>query len=261
MLCGMAENPPTASSSKWLSRLAQFLVIAGIIIGVMIYFGRKSMIGTRYKVNDNESVSYSGSATEREAIAVAEQLKTLKFFNDKGEKDVLLKKSDDEGTIVSFVVVDGAWDNQTMVRSFTYIGKVLTASLGSRLKLRMIDDNLNTKKEIPIEFTMGTNYSFTPKELVNYAGSATEADAKLLGEELMRMGFFDGENEKEVFIRKGESEGTIISFVVAKDSWDKPAIVNSFTSMGRSLARNFGSPMKILLIDEILDTKKEIVIE
>jgi hypothetical protein len=106
---------------------------------------------------------------------------------------------------------------------------------------------------------MGTALKVTEKETVNYSGKATEADAKLLGEELKKMGYFiNSSQEKDVLLRK-DDEGTTVSFVVG-DNWNTPQILAEFTTMGASLAKTFGKPLKMKLIDPKLKELKDIPI-
>src|SRR5207249_3940720 len=79
------------------------VVIAIIVVG-MIFLGQKLMMGTRYKVSAKESVNYSEKATEDDAKKLGEILKANGYFDGAKEVDVLLKKGEKEGTVVSFVI-------------------------------------------------------------------------------------------------------------------------------------------------------------
>ena len=68
------DTPPPASptpKSEKLNRIGNkaknVMVVIAILIAVMIYFGQKIIMGTRYKVSDKESVNYSEKATEADA--------------------------------------------------------------------------------------------------------------------------------------------------------------------------------------------------
>lgn len=108
------------------------------------------MMGTKFPVSEVESVNYSGQATEDDARKLGEVLKAQGVFTGKKEADVLLKKDEKEGTVVSFV---GNWDlnDQSIVSAFKQIGEAIAqGGLGKPLTLRFLDTRLNKRGEIPI---------------------------------------------------------------------------------------------------------------
>jgi hypothetical protein len=77
-------------------------------------------------------------------------LKKIGYFDNEKAKDVLLHR-DEKGTVISFVVNATAWSDDKMLSEFKIVGDGLAADLNlHQLTLRLIDDHLNTKKEIPI---------------------------------------------------------------------------------------------------------------
>ena len=125
------------------------ITVIAVIVVVLIFFGRREMMGTRYAVSDKEAVNYSGTATEGEARKLADTLREIGFFDGKREIDVLLRKETDKGTIVSFVVNNSAPE---IVAAFQEIGGVVAdQALGRPLTVRLIDDNLNTRQELRVE--------------------------------------------------------------------------------------------------------------
>ncbi len=61
-----------------------------------------------------------------------------------------------------------------------------------------------------------------------------------------------------VILSKG-SNGTIISFVVRDGFWDDPKNVDGFATLGRALAPTVGGlPIKVRLVNQSVETKKEI---
>jgi len=146
------ENTPAAParSSKWLQRISMIIIIGFAVISLMIYLGRSSMMGTKLAVTEKESVNYSGSATEADAKVVGEVLKEIKYFNNETEKDVLLKKDEKAGTVVSFVVVRD-WNDEKTVADFKWIGETLAEKIGKPLVIKLIDPTLNTKNEFRLE--------------------------------------------------------------------------------------------------------------
>jgi hypothetical protein len=143
-------SPPIQKSSSFAKKANTVIFVVMIILVAMIYFGQKLMMGTRYKVSENESVNYSEKATEDDAKKVAEALKADGYFSGKNKADVLLKKTDSEGTVVSFV---GSWNwkDEKIVSAFKQIGEDIAAKgLGKPLTIRLLDDHLNTMNEIKV---------------------------------------------------------------------------------------------------------------
>jgi hypothetical protein len=147
-------STPTTDSPQKSSGFAK---IAGIILAVvmfivlgMAFLGQKIMMGKKYKVSDKESVNYSGNATEEDARKLGDALKADGYLSGKSTVDVLLKKDDKEGTVVSFV---GNWDwkNEKVESAFKQVGEdVAAGGLGKPLTIRLMDDHLNTKNEIKV---------------------------------------------------------------------------------------------------------------
>jgi undecaprenyl pyrophosphate synthase len=107
------------------------------------------MMGTKYAVDEKESVNYSGSATAQDAKTLGEALKQWGYFDNSKTKDVLLH-TDQAGTTISFVLGHG-WDDEEILTAFKQVGPVLAEDLkANHITIRLIDDHLNTKKEIPI---------------------------------------------------------------------------------------------------------------
>jgi hypothetical protein len=143
-------SPTQKPGSNWRKVVTSVAAIVVAAVGWMIWFGHNSILGTKYAVTTKENIDYSGNSTEPEAKALGEELKKIGYFDNKSAADVLLHR-DQSGTVVSFVVNANAWTDDKMVIMFKSIGDALAADLNlHQLKLRLIDDHLNTKLEIPI---------------------------------------------------------------------------------------------------------------
>jgi len=127
-------------------------VVSVVVLVAMIasFLGHRAKMGTKLEITSKESVNYSGSATESEAKSLGELLKTIGFFDNTSEKDVLLHKESNAVTEVSFVVKNG-WDDAEIVSAFTTIGQEVAKTMGKPLVVRMLDEQLNKKKEIRID--------------------------------------------------------------------------------------------------------------
>ena len=147
-----AENPDKkARATRVAEKVKNIIIIIAVLVGVMIYFGQKLMMGKRYKVSDKESVNYSEKATEEEAKKLGDILKDTGYFDGSKEVDVLLKKGGKEGTVVSFVI-SGLGKDDTIENAFRMIGEgIAQKGFGKPLTIRLSDSHLNTLKDVKLE--------------------------------------------------------------------------------------------------------------
>lgn len=103
----------------------------------------KTVIGTK------DEIYYYGSATEEDATALGAVLKTAGFLADRGVA-VMLAKGD--GTVISFIVREGSWDNPATVVAFEKLARQGgTAVGGLPVKLRLLNSTLEIKKEVTVQ--------------------------------------------------------------------------------------------------------------
>src|ERR1039458_9866628 len=190
---------------------------------------------------------------QQDAQKLGAALKTTGFLSDRGAS-VFLSKGNG-GTVVSFVVKEGIWNDPAMVASFEEIGRQIAPSVGGfPIQVRLIDSARAVKKEV----TAGKAIIGT-KDEIYYFGSATEADAKALGQALQTAGFFRDAGFS-VLLSKGD--GTVISFVVREGLWDEPEHVANFETITRQVASSAGGlPIKLRLLNNALETKKEVAVQ
>jgi hypothetical protein len=105
----------------------------------------------------------------------------------------------------------------------------------------------------------------TPKVIVGsndevyYYHAATKADARALGQTLVRVGFLTNRGTT-VLLSKGTA-GTVVSFVVGEGGWNHPATVDSFEEIGRRIAPALGGfPIQVRLIDAARAVRKELTV-
>ena len=109
------------------------------------------MMGTKYKVSDKETIGYSEKATEEDAKKLAEILKANGIFAGSKSVDVLLKRHDKEGLVISFITMGSATDPK-VVEAFQAIGEDIAAKgFGKPLTIRLMDDRFNTRNDIVIK--------------------------------------------------------------------------------------------------------------
>ena len=103
----------------------------------------KIIIGTK------DAVYFFGSATAADATSLGQALKTAEFLGDTGAT-VLLSKGD--GTVVSLMVKEGAWDEPQTVATLETIVRQAAPSVGGLpVTLRLINTGYQTKKEMTLQ--------------------------------------------------------------------------------------------------------------
>jgi hypothetical protein len=99
----------------------------------------KAVIGTK------DVVYYYGSATEAEANALGQSLKSAGFFRDSGLSIFLSKGGD--GTAITFVVEEGAWDMPDRVAAFEALVRQSAPAVGGLpIQLRFVNSRVELKK-------------------------------------------------------------------------------------------------------------------
>jgi hypothetical protein len=137
-------------ASKW-GAFSVGMAVLGVIVGAIFLgaWATTATAGTKVMIGEKDNIFYSGSSTEAEAKALGDSLKRIGFFTDRGVS-VLLSKGK-EGTIVTFIVKEGAWDKPEMVSVFENIGRQVAPSVGGPpITVRLADTMRQTKKEIAV---------------------------------------------------------------------------------------------------------------
>jgi hypothetical protein len=96
-----------------------------------------------------DEVYYSKGATEADARKIGEALQEIGYFGSKG---AAVRVETPEGKYeISFVVIDGTWDDPEMVSTFGIVGKHLALNvLHAPFTLHLSDDEFRSRKAIPI---------------------------------------------------------------------------------------------------------------
>jgi hypothetical protein len=99
----------------------------------------KAIIGAR------DEVYYFGSTTKADAESLGKALKAAEYFTDQGASVELTKGT---GTVISFVVSDGAWERPEVVAAFARLVRRAAASVGGLpITLRLLDPNMGPERE------------------------------------------------------------------------------------------------------------------
>jgi len=95
-------------------------------------------------VGAKDWVYYFGDATEADAKALAESLRRVGYFTDKGAAVALLKG---EGTVISFVVQDGLWNQPAATATLELLVRRIAPSVGGLpIEMRMLDGEMDIKQ-------------------------------------------------------------------------------------------------------------------
>jgi hypothetical protein len=118
------------------------LVDAGRTIRKQLTVG-KAIIGAR------DILYYFGSATEADAQSLGRALRTAGYFADSGFTVALLKG---EGTAVSFVVQEGAWDQPDAAATLERLVRQVAASIGGLpVELRLLNREMEVRREVIVQ--------------------------------------------------------------------------------------------------------------
>lgn len=136
-------------ASRWTAAgigLAVLVPILLVITAVVMLDtpSAKVIIGTK------DEVQYSGFATEADARALGDALKSIGYFQDRGVTAVLTKNRN--GCTISFVVKDGFSGDSAHVALFEQIARQVAPAVGGLpLKLRLVNSMLESQKELNLQ--------------------------------------------------------------------------------------------------------------
>ncbi len=241
-----------------LRRTRGSLLALGILTATFIFsltVGCSCSIGTQsVTIGAKDEVRYSGTATAAEAKALGDNLKTQGYLQDQGVTVVLAKGTD--GSAVGFVVQEGAWDNDDNVAVFEQMTRAAAPTVGGLpIKLQLMNSKLEVKKEGVVH----PNLKVGSNDEISYSGTATEQDAKALGEQLKSIGYLQDQGFT-ILLSKGTG-GTVVGFVVKEGGWNDDSIVAQFEQIGHSIAPSVGGvPIKVRMLNTHLHKQKEIPI-
>ena len=123
------------------------VAVAGFVWAWRLWW---TLLAKKKSVFGNDEILRSGKATQDEAIALANALKSHGYFCDRGVTVLL-----DKGTgyaAISFVVTDGAWDKPGLVCWFEDIAKEVAPAVGGLpVQLHLLDTSRYVKKSLTVE--------------------------------------------------------------------------------------------------------------
>jgi hypothetical protein len=109
---------------------------------------RKQLTVGQTAIGSKDSIYYFGSATAADAQSLGRALQTAGYFTDSGFTVVLLKG---DGTLVSFVVQEGAWQQPDAVATLERLVRQVASSVGGLpIQLRLLNRQMETEKRVEI---------------------------------------------------------------------------------------------------------------
>jgi len=212
--------------------------------------GPQSGPSSTVTIGTKDQVIYSGSATEAQATALGNALKTDGYFTDRGV--TVLLNIGASGTTISFVVGDGEWNKAGTMGQFEEVGREVADSVGG---LPVTVQLMDTHEDVEKTGVVGV-VQLTGGDAVYYEGYSTLADAQALAQKLQTMGFFTGKGAN-VFLKKHTS-GTTLAFVVTDGAWNDAKMVSGFETIARSVAPSIGGlPIDLRLMSTTLVVEKD----
>jgi hypothetical protein len=109
---------------------------------------RKQLTVGKAIVGDKDAVYYFGAATAASARALGQALQSAGYFTGSGFTVALLEG---EGTVISFVVQEGAWDQPAVVATLDRLVRQIAVSAGGLpVELRLLNREMEIKKEVAV---------------------------------------------------------------------------------------------------------------
>jgi hypothetical protein len=238
------------TGSSWLAFGVGILLLATIVAGGIGVMRKSKPSVPQVIIGTKDKVYYSRAATMRDATVLGRALQHTGFFTDRGTS-VLLSKNKSV-TVVSFVLNEGAWDHADAVAGFEEIGRrIATAMGGFPIQVHLVDAAWTVRKSLAVGKAI-----IGARDEIYYLGSATEGDARSLGQALRNAGYLE-DLGASVVVSKGH--GTALGFVVGGGVWERPEAVAGFERLARKVAASIGGlPIQVRLLNAEMETKKEV---
>jgi hypothetical protein len=239
--------------SGWLG-MCVGLAFLGLIFLAVFALASSGPVRNKVVIGTKDEVFYTGLATERDARAVGEALKTEGYFTDSGT-GVFLDRSK-KGATLAFVVSEGAWNDPELLAREEEVAREVAPSMGGLpLRVKVVD----AQQKVQMEGLVG-RASVDGKDEVFCLGRATLAEATALDRELQDEGYFTGRGTSVVLSK--DDAGTVLSFVVAEGFWNDTQRVETVEAMARKMAPSVGGlPLTLRLVNTALETRKEVAVE
>jgi len=238
------------SLARWFT-----LAFAVALVGVVVWTWRDVAVKPKSPVSKvtigrHDGVYFSDGAKASDALALGRALQECGYFTDKGAV-VMLSRGED-GSIVSFVLGAGAWDDPKAIAALEQIGRVIAPSIGGYpVVLHLVDATWMGHKSLLVgKLMVGAH------DAIYYFGGATEGNAVELGGALRKMGYLADTGSTVAIWKDGE---TALGFVVTEGVWARQDAVNGFERLAREVAPSVGGlPVRMRLLSGAMEIKDEV---
>jgi hypothetical protein len=110
---------------------------------------RKKLMVGKATIGAKDAIYYFGTATEADAEALGHALHASGYFSDSGVTVALLKG---EGTVISFVVQEGVWDQPDAIATLARLVRQIAPSAGGLpVTLRLLNREMEIKKAVTVQ--------------------------------------------------------------------------------------------------------------
>ncbi|WP_263375802.1 rhomboid family intramembrane serine protease [Granulicella aggregans] len=232
---------------------------------------RQVMTGKSIPVGNGGKIIYSGAATVEDAENLGKLLREQYFFSNQG--NVILFSKDSTGPSITFPLrsqrakgvstIAGnvqapanavpLWDDPNTILNFERLGVLIAPFVGGPpLEVRLTDAKGDLKHVLHIEYR---SRAVSAHDRVWYSGTASEADAKVLGKTLQSLGYFH--DTGGLVLLKKNAGATDLSLIVKDGVWNDQRLVAGFQTLGVKIADAMGShPLALHLLDGTHQEKK-----
>lgn len=247
-----------ASQSKrtirgWLAVGLGLVLLAGLLIFTITLVRRPKVAISNLRNGTKDQIYYSRDVTRGEAKALGGLLRDMGYFRDRGNSVMLSRNK--SGMVVSFAIGGGAWNRSEVALSFEQIGRHLAPVLGGfPIQVRLTDSGWGVQKSLTVgKLLLG------PRDSIYYFGSATENDAKALGQALRSAGYL---RDLGVSVVISKDPITGIGFVVNEGVWLDRNSVAAFANLARQVAASVGGlPVYLRLLNEQMEVETEVPVQ
>ncbi|MEI9972561.1 MAG: hypothetical protein WDO73_11190 [Ignavibacteriota bacterium] len=125
---------------------------------------------------------------------------------------------------------------------------------GFPLKVQLLDQKLVIRRDLVVGKEL-----VGMRDTIYYYGSATEEEARSLGQSLRTAGAM---RDTGMTVVLAKDDVTTLSFVVHQDPWEHPEAMNAFETLTRQVASSVGGlPVKLRFLDTGGRSRKEVSVE
>jgi membrane associated rhomboid family serine protease len=103
----------------------------------------------------------------------------------------------------------------------------------------------------------GKSLTIGTHDIIVYSGTATDKDARQLGQALTTMGFL---RDRGAFVLYSRGQGgSVVSLIVKDGAWQDPKLTVAFNLLGRMISRVTSPPLRLRLLNKGRELKRELV--